>query len=145
MIKNIRHAAIVVSDLNKTRHFYEAFFGFTFVKEDIETGPFIERVVGLANVKLHWVKLKTPNGVLIELLKYISPELPTEKKTKQLSHELGHSHLAFTVGNIAEFISKFKKLNGSIVNEPVLNPEKTAKVCYIHDPEGNILEIVEEA
>ena len=146
MIKNIRHAALVVSDLQRSRNFYEIFLGFTLLKEDVEEGPFIENIVGLPNVRLHWVKLKASNGILIELLKYISPESPglTLERKNQPSNQLGHSHLAFTVESMAIFISEFKKINGSIVNEPALNPEKTAIVCYIHDPEGNILEIVEE-
>lgn len=146
MIKNIRHAAIVVSDLEKSRHFYETFFGFTLVKEDVEEGSFIEKVVGLTNVRLHWVKLKTPNGVLIELLKYISPESPgiNHKRENQLANQLGHSHLAFTVGEMNKFVRLFKELGGTVVNDPAMNPEKTALVCYVHDPEGNILEIVEE-
>ena len=144
MIKNIRHAAIVVSDLQKQREFYESFFGFTLVKEDIETGPFIEQVVGLPEVNLQWVKLRTPNGILIELLKYVSPGDQKPKEKKQHSHQLGHSHLAFTVDNLERFVSEFKARRGEVVNEPAVNPEKTAKVCYIYDPEGNILEIVEE-
>jgi catechol 2,3-dioxygenase-like lactoylglutathione lyase family enzyme len=147
MIKNIRHAAIVVSDLDKSRRFYETFFGFTLVKEDIETGPFIEKVVGLSGVRLHWVKLRMPNGVLLELLKYLSPELPlsaNEKRKKQVSNMLGHSHLAFTVDNMDRFIETLEINGGAAVNLPEINLEKSAKVCYIYDPEGNILEIVEE-
>lgn len=143
MIKNIRHAAIVVSDLKKCQEFYESFFGFSLVKEDIETGPFIESVVGLSNVKLHWVKLRTPNGIIIELLQYLSPASPP-KPNKQQSNQLGHSHLAFTVENIDQFIIEFKKRNGVVVNMPMINPENTAKVCYVYDTEENILEIVEE-
>jgi catechol 2,3-dioxygenase-like lactoylglutathione lyase family enzyme len=143
MIKNIRHAAIVVSDLSRTRIFYEEFFGFKLVKEDIETGPFIEKVVGISNVKIHWVKLRTPNGVIIELLKYISPENKISKE-QQVSNHLGHSHLAFTVESMNDFIERFLAIGGKMINSPMMNPEKTALVCYVFDPEENLLEIVEE-
>ena len=144
MIKNIRHAAIVVRDLNKCLQFYEFFFELERVSDDIEAGSFIEQVVGLEDVKLQWVKLRTPNGVLIELLKYQSPESPHKPIEAQASHQIGHSHLAFTVDDIRLFNERLVSNGGSIVNPPALNPQGTAIVCYIHDPEGNILEIVQE-
>lgn len=143
MIKNIRHLAIVVNDLKKSQDFYESFFGFKKVSEEIESGPFIEKVVGLPNAKIHWVKLATPNGVLIELLKYLNPTNEAKKPT-QIANQLGHSHLAFTVHSMDGFLKAFQSRQGHLVNPPELNPAGTVRVCYAYDPEGNLLEIVEE-
>lgn len=143
MIKNIRHAALVVSNLEKCYEFYGSFFGFKTVSEATETGPFIEKVVGINDVKIKWVKLATPNGVLIELLQYLNP-ISSPKDHEQTSNQLGHSHLAFTVGSMDQFVSAFKSRGGVLINNPEVNPTRTAKVCYVRDPEGNLLEIVEE-
>lgn len=143
MIVNVRHAAIVVHDLIFMRDFYKSVFGFEVAKEEIETGPFIETVVGLSKVNLHWVKMRMPNNLLLELLKYISPESP--QRTQEItSNAFGHSHLAFTVSNIELFLKTLVLHGGRVVNQPAKNPAGTVWVCYAKDPEGNILEIVQE-
>ena len=67
--------------------------------EDVEEGPFIDQVTGLDKVKLKWVKMKLPDGSLIELLQYQHPT-QEQKRTKQLSNAKGVSHMAFTVENM---------------------------------------------
>ena len=71
MIKNIRHTGIVVNDLELMTNFYLA-LGFNKFISGKEKGEFIDNVTGLENVNLEWVKLKSKDGNLIELLKYYS-------------------------------------------------------------------------
>ena len=40
--------------------------------DEIEEGPFVEAVTGVAGARIHTVKLKAPNGVSIELLQYLN-------------------------------------------------------------------------
>ena len=37
-----------------------------------------------------------------------------------------------------------KLCGGSLVNSPATAPDGTVRVAYCHDPEGNLLELVEE-
>ena len=90
MIKAVRHTGVVVRDLEKSTEFYCA-LGFVEDNQAIEEGDFIDTVVGLQNVKLEWVKLKAPDGYLLELLQYHSH--PEQKEiAKQRSNQLGCSH-----------------------------------------------------
>lgn len=143
MIKNLRHVAIVVTDLQKMKNFYEGVFGFVKVSEEIEEGEFIETVVGLSCVRLHWVKLRMSNGLLLELLKYESPESEIRLKPQQ-SNTLGYSHIAFTVEGVENFLLKLKNNGCKIINSSIENKARTVRVCYAKDPEGNIIELVEE-
>ena len=141
MIKAIRHTGIVVRDLEKSTEFYRA-LGFVEDNRALEEGDFIDTVVGLQNTKLEWVKLKAPDGSLLELLKYHSH--PKQKEiAKQKSNQLGVSHLAFSVSNIDTICEKIEEIDGSIVNPPALANNKKVKVAYCHDNEGNLIEIVE--
>ena len=82
MIKAVRHTGIVVRDLEKSVEFYCA-LGFVEDDRATEEGEFIDAVVGLKNTKLEWVKLKAPDGYLLELLQYHShPERKEIKKQK---------------------------------------------------------------
>tara|TARA_B100001964_G_scaffold197929_1_gene223276 strand:- start:350 stop:781 length:432 start_codon:yes stop_codon:yes gene_type:complete len=141
MIKAVRHTGIVVRDLEKSMEFYCA-LGFVKDNQAIEEGNFIDTVVGLQNTKLEWVKLKAPDGYLLELLQYHShPE--QREVTKQKSNQLGCSHLAFSVIDIYVVCEAVNKMGGSMINPPALTNDKKVKVAYCHDNEGNLMEIVE--
>lgn len=141
MIKAVRHTGVVVRDLEKSTEFYCA-LGFVEDNRAIEEGDFIDTVVGLQNTKLEWVKLKAPDGYLLELLQYHSH--PEKKEiAKQKSNQLGCSHLAFSVEDIDSICEKIEKIGGSVVNLPALTKNKKIKVAYCHDIEGNLMEIVE--
>ena len=141
MINSIRHTGIVVRDLNKSLIFYCA-LGFVEHNRATEKGDFIDTVVGLQNTKLEWVKLKAPDGYLLELLQYHSHQ-EQKKIVKQRSNQLGCSHLALGVDNIGAVCEKIEEIGGSIVNPPTLTIDKQVKVAYCHDNEGNLMEIVE--
>ena len=141
MIRTVRHTGIVVRDLEKSTEFYCA-LGFVKDNQAIEEGNFIDTVVGLQNTKLEWVKLKAPDGYLLELLQYHSHPESTEI-TKQKSNKLGCSHMAFSVDNIDRICEKIIQLGGCIVNPPALTNDKKVKVAYCHDVEGVLMEIVE--
>jgi catechol 2,3-dioxygenase-like lactoylglutathione lyase family enzyme len=141
MIKTIRHTGIVVRNLQNSANFYRA-LGFEDVSNAIEEGGFIDQVTGLSNVKLEWIKLKSPDGCLLELLKYHSHP-KTQLITMQESNKLGCSHVAFGVENIEKFCKVIKKNGGSIVNFPALTSDKKVKVAYCHDLEGVLIEVVE--
>jgi len=142
MIKSFRHTGIVVRDLEKAANFYRS-IGFVDYLTAIERSDFIDQVTGLKNANLEWIKLKAPDGYLLELLKYHSHN---EDKAilNQSSFTLGISHIAFTVEDIDEMSNLILMNGGSVVNPPALSPDKKVKVLYCHDLEGVLLEIVEE-
>lgn len=141
MITSVRHTGIVVRDLIKTANFYCA-LGFVEDNRASEQGAFIDQVTGLKNTKLEWVKLKSPDGYLLELLQYRS-HAESAEITKQKSNKLGCSHIAFGVDNIEKTCEIIEKIGGSIVNPPALSDDKKVKVAYCHDVEGVLMEIVE--
>ena len=141
MITSVRHTGIVVRDLIKTANFYRA-IGFVEDNRASEQGAFIDQVTGLKNTKLEWVKLKSPDGYVLELLQYRS-HLESTEITNQESNKLGCSHIAFGVDNIEKTCEIIEKIGGSIVNPPALSDDKKVKVAYCHDVEGVLMEIVE--
>ena len=142
MISKLRHTGIVVRNLNQSIVFYEA-LGFKTWKREIEQGQFLETVVDLKNVRVETAKLKAPCGALLELLQYHSHPVEMEI-SPQPSNQLGCSHIALTVGSIDKALECVQSCGGSIVNQPATAPVGTVRVAYCHDPEGNLLELVEE-
>ncbi|MFH1369605.1 MAG: VOC family protein [Elusimicrobiota bacterium] len=144
MMLNIRHTGLVVKNLRNSIRFYRDFLGMKLWKTRAEKGAYIEKVVGIRNVKIKWAKLKAGNGSVIELLQYMNKKGPKKRVSNYRSDKPGCSHVAFTVDNIGTFYDKMKKRGYHCVNKPQLSPDGRAKVMYCHDPDGIILEVVEE-
>lgn len=142
MIRATRHTGLVVRDLEQSLHFYQA-LGLALWKRETESGPFIDTVVGIPGVTLEWAKLRLPDGSLLELLQYHShPE--TRPVENAPSNRLGCSHVAFTVENLTAACERVRQLGGTLVNPPVTAPGGAVRVAYAHDPDGILMELVEE-
>jgi catechol 2,3-dioxygenase-like lactoylglutathione lyase family enzyme len=142
MIRNVRHTGIVVHDLEKMAEFYRS-LGFIDENRAVECGPFIEQVVDLAGVKIEWIKMRSPDGCMLELLQYHSHPQTVESDMAK-ANDLGCSHLALTVDDITSACEEIVRAGGSVGNLPATAPNGKVKVAYCHDPEGVLIEIVEE-
>ena len=142
MISNLRHTGIVVNNLDKCLNFYLS-LGFDEVSREIETGSYIDNLVGLNNVKLECAKLALNENITLELLKYHSH--PYENNDlPRMSNRVGCSHIALTVSNILECFNLISQNGGGSINQIQTSPNGKVKVVYCYDPEGNIIEVVEE-
>lgn len=144
--KSFRHVGLVVRNLEKSLSFYQNCFKLRIVSRDTETGPFMEKLVGIPGVILEWVKLQIPGGGLLELLQYHShPDGKTTSAPQNFpSNRLGCSHVALTVKNLDEVYRLITTCGGSCNSRPLDSPDGRVKVLYAHDPDGIILELVEE-
>jgi catechol 2,3-dioxygenase-like lactoylglutathione lyase family enzyme len=142
MISKLRHTGFVVRNLDQSVVFYEA-LGFKTWKRELEQGPFLETVVDLKKVRVETAKLKAPCGALLELLEYQTHPVQMGI-SPQPSNQLGCSHIALTVDSIDKALECVQSCGGSLVNSPATAPDGTVRVAYCHDPEGNLLELVEE-
>jgi catechol 2,3-dioxygenase-like lactoylglutathione lyase family enzyme len=142
MITKIRHTGVVVRDLVKSLNFYEG-LGFKLASRQIEHGDFIDQVVGLTKVKVETAKLLSPCGGMLELLKYHSHPI-NEPVSRQDSNRLGCSHIALQVNDITAVLDIIELKHGSLKCDPVKSADGVFTVAYCYDPEGNIVEIVEE-
>lgn len=141
MLLGFRHVGIVVDNLEKVSNFYLA-LGFKISSKANEKDKFIEKITGIENTDIEWIKMSLNDGSLLELIKYIHPKSDL-KLINQPSNRFGVSHIAFNVKDIDTFSKKVINLGGSIVNPPELTNNGLYKVAYCHDNEGNLFEIVE--
>ena len=140
MIKDIRHTGIVVDDLEVSLHFYCGLLGFQIVKQVEEAGGYIDNISSLRKVKVTTVKMTSPSGKMIELLKYNSH--PAEQRTREIC-EIGISHIAFTVDDLDMEYERLKGKDIQFNSPPQLSPDGYAKVTFCRAPEGTLIELVE--
>lgn len=145
-VKNLRHIGLVVRDIKRSLDFYQNFLGLTIARQDTETGDFISRLVGINDVTIEWVKLDIPGGGLLELIQHHShPDLKTACETTPCpTNRLGCSHPAFTVVNLQVLYERLINGNCQCLSEPLHSPDGKVKVLFAYDPDGILLELVEE-
>lgn len=140
-MKNIRHFGIVISDLEKSLHFYRDILGLKIKREMMEEGKFIDTILNLQNVRVKTIKMLADDGNLVELLWYESHPRETNKKE---IYNIGASHVAFTVNDLDYEYERLKGEGIKFTCPPQLSPDGKAKVTFCYDPDGTPIELVEE-
>jgi catechol 2,3-dioxygenase-like lactoylglutathione lyase family enzyme len=141
-IHRIDHAGIVVNDLPAAKAFFLD-FGLEMVGEGKVGGKWVERIIGLHDVEVEFVMLRTLGGEAnIELVKFYKPS--DEKGVQRtLANTLGIRHICFAVEDVEAIVAKLKKKGAEHVGE-IQNYENAYKLCYVRGPEGIILELAEQ-
>ncbi|MBI2065434.1 MAG: aminotransferase class III-fold pyridoxal phosphate-dependent enzyme [Candidatus Yanofskybacteria bacterium] len=146
VIKNFRHVGLVVRNIKKSLDFYQNFLGLTIARQDTETGDFISHLAGIDNVTIEWIKLNIPGGGLLELIQHHSHPDPrtNQKPDLSLTNQLGCSHPAFTVSDLQALHDHLTRNGYQCLSEPLHSPDGKVKVLFAYDPDGILLELVEE-
>ena len=131
----------VVKDLAPAKAFFLD-FGLELQGEGELEGEWLDKIVGLNNVKDAYVMLRTPDGEAnIELVQFYRPS--DESTVRQpLANTPGIRHIAFVVEDIEAHVARLKK-QGMEVFSKVQRYGDSYKLCYVRGPEGIILELAE--
>ncbi len=142
MIISIRHVGLVVKNLDEAIHFWCEIMGFTILRKMNESGDYLDNMMGLKDVKVTTVKLKAPDGNILELLNFSSH--PSENTWNGFPYSTGFTHIALTVSNIDVMFNKLKETGVTFPSSPQISPDGLVKVIYAKGPEGILLELVED-
>ncbi|MTV49012.1 VOC family protein [Heliobacillus mobilis] len=141
-INRIDHVGVVVNDLSAAKAFFLD-FGLELLGEGEVDGEWVDRVVGLNNVKAKCVVFRTSDGQAnIELFKFYTPS-DEQGILKPSANTLGIRHIAFAVDDIEAIVAKLKKKGTEIFSE-IQQYKERYKLCLVRGPEGIILELSEE-
>ena len=141
MILNIRHVGIVVSNLENSIAFYRDLLGFEIISNTLEPSLFIDKLLGISNSKLTTVKMKLPEGQVLELLHFQSHQDPDIRIKDLVS--VGITHFALTVKNIELLYTKLINHGVEFIHPPEKSPDGKAIVTFCADPVGNYIELVQ--
>lgn len=141
MIVAIRHTGLVVADLERALHFWCDVLGFKLVKRMEESGPHIDAMMGLSDVKLTTAKLAAPDNNLVELLHFHSHR--DRPNWAGSPYSTGFTHIAMTVEDLDKTCEKLLGAGVTFSAPPQPSPDGYARVTYARGPEGVLLELVE--
>ena len=141
MILAYRHTGVNVTNLDRSVAFYTS-LGFVVAECRHEEGPYIDVLTGLENVRLDWVKVRAPNGVLIELVQFQRPLRLMQFAGDRDYADLGINHLCFQVDDV-EAMRRDLTAAGVRCHSVQTDPPGKVKNMACYDPDGTIVELVE--
>jgi catechol 2,3-dioxygenase-like lactoylglutathione lyase family enzyme len=137
----IRHVGLVVADLEKSLKFWCDTMGFVVSRQMEESGPHIDAMMGLKDVRVTTAKLAAPDGNLLELLCFHSH--PDKPRWAGKPNSTGFTHIALTVKDMDETLHRLEQFGALTPAKPQFSPDGHVKVIYATGPEGVLLELVE--
>jgi catechol 2,3-dioxygenase-like lactoylglutathione lyase family enzyme len=142
-MSTLRHVGIVVSDLDRALAFYRDLLGFSVDREAVESGSFLDAILGMPNAEIRTVKLSGEgNGAQVELLAFIRPE--TQETVRPVGFNTrGPTHIALTVKDLGELFQRMVAAGVSFTTPPRVADDGRAKVTFCRDPDGTFIELVQ--
>jgi len=141
-IRHVDHIGIVVKNLAAAKAFFVD-LGFTVVGEAKVQGKWVERIIGLNDVRADVVMIQAPDGQLnLELAKFHQP-VDQEGIRLASPNTLGLRHIAFVVEDIEGIVDTLKQKGRELVGE-IQTYEDSYRLCYVRGPEGIIVELAEQ-
>ena len=134
---------IVVDDLEAAKAFFVE-LGMELEGQTTMEGPWVDRIVGLENVRSEIAMMRTPDGHgRIELDKFHTPTaVRTEPKNTPVN-TLGIRRIMFAVDDIEDVLAGLRAHGAELIGE-ITQYEDMYRLCYIRGPEGIIVALAEQ-
>jgi len=134
---------IVVDDLEAAKAFFVE-LGMELEGEMPLEGLFVDRVIGLENVKCNIATMRTPDGHnRIELTKFHAPAAIKAEPKNAPVNTLGIRRIMFAVDDIDEALARLRTHGAQLLGE-VTQYKDVYRLCYIRGPEGIIIGLAEQ-
>ena len=145
MLLRMHHTGFVVSDLDVAARFYENVVGLTLIGRRERDGAPISQILGYENTRIKIAEFHYGNGEhgaghQLELIEYVHP--PGSDSHIKERNSFGASHIAFEVDDIFEAYERLIA-NGAQKLNPPMEIVEGKKGCYLQDPDGNWVELLE--
>ncbi|MEK4306739.1 MULTISPECIES: VOC family protein [Oceanobacillus] len=139
------HSGITVRSLSESLNFYVDLLGLELLSTQTVTADYVFKIVeipGLEKVEIAFVKI--PGGNEIEILEYGGPKTyPGNAR----SCDYGTGHICLKVDDLESIYKDFKEKGVQFQSKGVVDitsgANKGAKALYMLDPDGYIIELME--
>jgi catechol 2,3-dioxygenase-like lactoylglutathione lyase family enzyme len=140
-IQRMEHVGIVVDDLAAATAFFVE-LGFKPQGDGRVDGAWVDRIVGLEDVRVQYAMVETPDGHgRLELIKFHAPSGPAGDRHAP-ANTPGIRHIAIAVDDIDATLAGLRAHGAELVGE-VERYGDIYRLCYVRGPEGIIVELAE--
>ena len=142
-IKRMDHVSIVVDDLPAAIAFFTT-LGLALEGEMPVEGPWVDRLCGLAGVRVDIAMMRTPDGHgRVELTKFRNPEPVGAEKAFAPPNTPGLRQIMFAVEDIDLTLERMRAHGAELIGE-LIQYEDKYRLCYMRGPAGIIVALAEE-
>jgi len=142
-LKRMDNVLIVVEDLEATKAFFVE-LGMELEGEMPVEGPFVDRMVGLENVRCEIATMRTPDGHgRVELDKFHTPAAVRSEPKNAPVNTLGIRRIMFAVDDIDDVVARLRTHGAELIGE-VTQYEDKYRLCYIRGPEGILIALAQQ-
>ena len=142
-IQRMDNVLIVVDDLEAAKAFF-AELGMELEGETTVEGPWVDKVVGLDNVRADITMMRTPDGHgRVELSRFHTPPAVRAEPENAPSNALGMRRIMFTVDDIDDVIARLRTHGAELLGE-LAQYEDSYRLCFVRGPEGIIVGLAEQ-
>ena len=145
-VSRIHHVGITTADVERSLRFYRDLLGMRVLEDTRLTRPEIAALLGTDAIDLRLVNLDTGDGRILELLEYAAPR---GRHVDYASRDSGTAHVAFAVKDLDAIMAGIDAAGGSVISRHPVQAQDTegifahARLIYVRDPDGMILELVQ--
>jgi catechol 2,3-dioxygenase-like lactoylglutathione lyase family enzyme len=142
-LKRMDNVLIVVEDLEAAKAFF-AELGMELEGEATNEGPWVDRIIGLENVRADIAMMRTPDGHGgVELTKFHTPPAIRAEPESAPVNALGMRRIMFTVDDVDDVVARLRSHGAELVGE-IAQYEDIYRLCFLRGPEGIIVGVAEE-
>jgi len=142
-IQRMDNVLIVVEDIDAVISFFVE-LGMELEGKARVEGRWVERVIGIDDVRQDVAMLRTPDGHgRIELAMFHAPKAIRPEPTDAPANTLGIRRVMFAVDDIDTVVARLLARGAELVGE-IVRYEDVYRLCYVRGPEGIIVGLAEE-
>jgi catechol 2,3-dioxygenase-like lactoylglutathione lyase family enzyme len=142
-IQRMDNVLIVVDDLDAAKAFF-AELGMELEGEAPVDGRWVDRVVGLNDVRADIAMMRTPDGhSRLELTKFHTPPAVRAEPESAPANTLGIRRIMFAVDDIDDVVARLRSHGAELVGE-IAQYEDIYRLCFLRGPEGIIIGLAEQ-
>jgi len=107
-------------------------------------GRWVERVIGVDDVRQEVAMLRTPDGHgRVELAMFHTPKAISAEPKNAPANTLGIRRIMFAVADIEDVVARLRAHGAELVGE-IEQYEQSYQLCYVRGPEGIIVGLAEQ-
>jgi len=142
-IQRMDNVLIVVDDLDGAISFFVE-LGMELEGKGAVEGRWVERVIGIDDVRQDVAMLRTPDGHgRIELVQFHAPTAIRAEPENAPANTLGIRRVMFAVDDIEDVVARLRAHGAELVGE-LVQYEQSYRLCYVRGPEGIVVGLAEE-
>ena len=142
-LQRMDNVLIVVGDLEAAKAFFVE-LGMELEGEATNEGPWVDRVVGLDDVRADLAMMRTPDGHgRVELTQFHAPPAVRAEPEDAPSNALGIRRIMFAVEDIDDVVARLRGHGAELVGE-ITQYDDTVRLCFVRGPEGFIVGLAQQ-